>query len=362
MTSNPLPDERRDRIVAELRKRGTLRVQELAALVGAAPVTLRRDLAQLASQGIVRRIHGGAALTEPAADEHVDERPPARIGLVVPSLDHYWPEVIQGAQSAAAEGGAVLVIRESSYTGEADQSHVDYLLQAGVDALLLAPQVDAPTTPRLLEVVQEKQVPFVLIEREAHRLPSATPLEWVSTDHVAGAGGAVEHLIQLGHERIGLVVSAGSPHREQIRRGWELALTEHRLPTDVITAELQRVSERDALADIVEGCRRNGTTALLVHADKEAIAIAQFCQAAGVRIPEDLSIVAYDDEVAAFFSPPLSAVRTPRASIGRAAVGLALERLKDPLRPAHRISISPRLNARQSSGKPFNPSRMEDQR
>jgi DNA-binding LacI/PurR family transcriptional regulator len=69
-------------------------------------------------------------------------------------------------------------------------------------------------------------------------------------------------------------------------------------------------------------------------------------------VPGDLSLVAYDDEIAGLFSPPLTAVRPPRRSIGRAAVRLVTDRLADPELPAHRVVISPSLRIRESSAPP----------
>lgn len=69
-------------------------------------------------------------------------------------------------------------------------------------------------------------------------------------------------------------------------------------------------------------------------------------------MPQDLSVVAYDDEVAGLFSPPLTAVRPPRTSIGRAAVELIAARLADPGRPVHRVVVSPSLRVRESTAAP----------
>jgi len=89
-----------------------------------------------------------------------------------------------------------------------------------------------------------------------------------------------------------------------------------------------------------------------VHADAEAIALVQRCEERHLTVPGELSVVAYDDEVAGLFSPALTAVRPPRRSIGRAAVRLVADRLADPDRPAHRIVISPSLRIRDSSAPP----------
>lgn len=97
---------------------------------------------------------------------------------------------------------------------------------------------------------------------------------------------------------------------------------------------------------------RTGTTAVIVHADPEAMALVQRCEARDVSVPGDLSVVAYDDEVAGLFSPPLTAIRPPRRSLGRVAVELVAARLADPGRPAHRVVISPSLRVRESSSPP----------
>jgi len=89
-----------------------------------------------------------------------------------------------------------------------------------------------------------------------------------------------------------------------------------------------------------------------VHADAEAVALVQRCEERHLSVPGDLSIVAYDDEVAGLFSPPLTAVRPPRRSIVRAAVRLVADRLAEPERPAHRVVISPSLRVRGSTAPP----------
>jgi DNA-binding LacI/PurR family transcriptional regulator len=104
--------------------------------------------------------------------------------------------------------------------------------------------------------------------------------------------------------------------------------------------------------EVLDRTVATGTTALLVHADAQAIALVQRCEERHLAVPGDLSIVAYDDEVAGLFSPPLTAVRPPRRSIGRAAVRLVADRLADPGLPAHRVIISPSLRVRESTAPP----------
>lgn len=348
---NQLPEGRRTQILDELRTRGMLRITQLADLLGVAPITVRRDITQLAAEGIVRRVHGGAVL----ADDHpAAQAAPASdvvIGMVVPSLDYYWPEIIQGAQDEARDRGIRLLLRGSSYDSADDAEQVSHLLGSGATGMVLAPDVSAESTMKLLTGLRDDDVPAVLVEREVALADTHEPVESVTTDHVAGAAAAVRHLAALGHERIALVSSSGSPHADDIRRGWLDALAAEGLAGDVVEIKLHKTvgfNFEPAPADVVAQCRDNGATAVLVHADREAIAIVQACQQQGLRVPEDLSVVAYDDEVAALSSPALTAVRPPRHSIGRAAVSLLAERISEPRRPTHRVVISPRLSLRDS--------------
>jgi DNA-binding LacI/PurR family transcriptional regulator len=181
-------------------------------------------------------------------------------------------------------------------------------------------------------------------------------MESVVTDHALGAAMAVRHLASLGHTKVGLVLSQLSPTRPHIRRGWLEATAELGLDVgntvDTLVPD-PRSPDWDASLDaVLDRCRATNTTALLVHADAQAIALVQLCEERHISVPGELSVVAYDDEVAGLFSPPLTAVRPPRGSIGRAAVRLLADRFTDPDRPAHRVVISPALRVRGSSAPP----------
>lgn len=361
--SHLLPESRRAQIVDELRLRGMLRVTELSKILGVAAVTIRRDINHLADEGLVRRVHGGAAIDPPGLDGPavvdssvaVPDPVVARtVGMLVPSLDYYWPEIIAGAQEQAKESGLRIMLRGTSYESTDDRAQVTHLINSGVDGVILAPDTTLPGTGEMLEWLKRAEVPVVLVEREwvgADHLP----FESVKTDHLTGAMSAVGHLAGLGHRRVGYVASRKSPHAEEIRRGWREAVASLGLEADGVDRAIDQpgVAGTDpAIEELIQACLDTGTSALLVHADREAIAIVQHCQTRDLQIPEDLSIIAYDDEVAGLFSPALTAVRPPRMSIGKAAVALMVERLKDSELPAHRMVVTPKLSVRDSVAPP----------
>jgi DNA-binding LacI/PurR family transcriptional regulator len=361
----PLQVARRAQLLEALQRGGALRISDLTTTLGAAAVTIRRDIAQLAAEGLVRRVHGGVALIASEDAALAEERPPAGVvaaggrtlGMLVPSLDYYWPDVVRGAEEAARDCDMRIVLRGSSYDTEDDGPQLSRLVdRVGVDGLIVAPRMDAPTSARTIEWLDSLGIPVVLLERTATAGPHHAVLESVVTDHALGAAMAVRHLVSLGHRRVGVALAEHSPTRPHVHRGWLEAATECGIDT-AATVEFMlpdsRSPDRDAALDeVLDRCLATGTTALLVHADPEAVALVQHCEERHLSVPGDLSIVAYDDEVAGLFSPPLTAVRPPRGSIGRAAVRLVADRLADPGRPAHRVVISPSLRVRGSTAPP----------
>ncbi|MEU4422888.1 substrate-binding domain-containing protein [Actinoplanes sp. NPDC024001] len=346
----PLQAARQARLLEALQRDGVLRVSDLTETLGSSAVTIRRDIAQLAAEGLVRRVHGGVTL--PGSSEAPASR---ALGMLVPSLDYYWPHVAQGAEEAARELDMRVVLRGSSYETENDRPQLARLLDQQLDALIVAPRMDAPTAQATIEWLAGTGLPVVLLERTAAAGPHHALLESVVTDHALGAAMAVRHLASLGHRKVGLVLNENSPTGPHVHRGWLEAVADCGLDpatVDVRVPDARLPESAAALDAVLDQALSGGTSALLVHADAEAIALVQRCEERHLTIPGDLSVIAYDDEVAGMFSPPLTAVRPPRRSIGRAAVRLVADRLADPDRPTHRVVISPALRIRGSSAPP----------
>lgn len=328
--------QRRERLIAELHRHGAVKVTELASLLRVSPVTIRRDIAMLAREKRLVRVHGGALLPSPGRLAPAVER--LRLGMIVPSLDFFWPHVITGARTAAAMLGADLRLRGSSYDPAEDQRQITRLLELGpLDGLLVAPDVHDD-----LSGIARLPVPCVLMERAAPVWgPNGRPLESVRNDHDAGVEIALRHLTEQGHRRIGLVVTPLSPNAGLIERAFPHAA--------FIVRESLRDDPGRAL-EVLERCRETGTTAVLVHSDPDAIALARSAADHGVGVPADLALVSYDDEEAHLGRPPLTAVRPAKGQLGRMAVELLVARLAEgDRRPANRLQLVPHLTVRESS-------------
>jgi DNA-binding LacI/PurR family transcriptional regulator len=351
--------QRQDRLLSELRRHGAVRVRDLARDLGVSELTIRRDITALAERGLVAKVHGGATLPQ-----HVRPAGPPRrtgtgltVGMIVPSLDFYWPAIVVGARAAAAALGTSIQLRGSSYDPVEDRRQISRLVEAKqVQGLLLAPNLDGGHADAMVELIGSLPIPAVLLERRPPRwAPTPRPIEWVCSDHALGLEMAVHHLHQHGHRRIGLLLSRGSPTSAHLLRGWRsacaaLGITDGMVVRESVPPDVR--GHRDIIRNLLAECRRSKVTALIVHSDPEAVAVAQFCAEHGVSIPDDLTLVSYDDEIAHLAQPALTAVRPPKNHVGRLAVEAMVSRLLNGgRRPSQRILVAPELVVRDSSGR-----------
>ncbi len=360
------PSQRQDRILAELRVRGSLSATDFAEREDISPMTVRRDLAELAERGLVRRVHGGAVSVDTAPTTGIRHRPAPRtapdderalftLGLVMPDSGYYFPKIVAGvAERTAALGGRV-VLGVSRYDAEREREQIERLVANGVDGLLVTPSIaDAYAT---LELLDGLSIPVVVVERAVAEAPVGYALESVRSDHEAGAAIALRHLADLGHRRIGLA-AFDTPTSPQLFRGHARAVEQLGLEKDAVVEiidDADRVSEQTR--SFLERCMATGTTAVLVHSDQYAVEFVDGALQAGISIPGDLSIVAYDDEVASLAAVPLSAVAPPKHDVGRFAATACFERIavtgQTPFARRH-ITLTPTLSVRESSGPPRN--------
>lgn len=352
--------QRRERILDVIRSEGQVTVAGLSQDFAVTEVTVRRDLAALSDQGLLTRVHGGATVRS-ALDRTVPRTPGPtpryRVGMVVPTMSYYWPEVIVGARAAAVGAQAQLVLRGATYEARDQRRQLEALVgSAAVHALVVAVATAGEDGAGTLAWLDALPLPVVLVERQAPRALALRRLGSVGTDHAFGAAVAVHHLHEQGHRRIGLVAPASSPTVAALRRGWLDALADLGLddgePVEHPVPDHTQTGGDPRWAELVSRCRATGTTALLVHSDPEAVDLAGYCHDHRVAIPGELALIAYDDEFAADAEQPITAMRPPRAHLGRLAVEMACARLTDPGRPVERLLALPDLVVRSSSGPP----------
>ncbi|MFF5932418.1 LacI family DNA-binding transcriptional regulator [Streptomyces sp. NPDC012508] len=347
-------EHRHQAILRRLREEGSLRVSDFAAELGVSPVTVRRDVEILADRGLVARVHGGAMLPETWAETATSETAPATpsrgrervIGLIVPSADYYYPEVIKGAREAAAARNVRLVLDISGYDADEERAQAERMIGDGVDGLLVV-----PSGPR--GWYEELPVPVVIVERRPEA-DEVAGIDHVVSDHVHGARLAVRHLVEAGRRRLVLLVRGTSPTAQWIIEGFEAGVRAAGL--DARSASVMDIAdagspEREGLVEqLLDAAAEGRVDAVIAHPDNEALALLRRLRARSVQVPGDVAIVAYDDEVAGLADIPLSAIAPAKHEVGASALELLVRRLDQPDAPRHRLFVLPRLRTRSSSG------------
>ncbi|MFD9333321.1 substrate-binding domain-containing protein [Streptomyces sp. NPDC060028] len=367
-------------MLALVQERGTARVTDLAQELGVSPVTLRRDIEAMTARGEILRMHGVISRVEPgrprfaatsaasalSAASGTRARTTAGatgasaeglvVGMVVPTTDHYYAEVVRGAREVVEARGARLRVGLTRYLSGEDRTQADRLLSTGADGLLLTPNWDSGSPgPDEGAWTAELPVPTVLVERWAPPGHPAAGLDRVTSDHAHGAARAVQHLVDLGHRRIALA-SRETPTTARLRAGYEAAVAVLGLEPAPAwpAAGAGPLSDADLFARTLdhlhEAVAKGGVTAALIHSDTDAIMLIPRLQARGVRVPEDLAVVTYDDEVAGLADVPLSAVAPAKGEVGARAAGLLLDRLTAAGTaqegPRQHLELLPRLTIR----------------
>ncbi|MEU5655164.1 substrate-binding domain-containing protein [Streptomyces sp. NPDC047737] len=366
-------NQRHERVLEIVRRRGGLRVTELAEELGVSAVTVRRDVETLAEQGRLMRLHGSVTCPEPpvsgppapgpaadgaGVDASVRSAPPGLVlGMVVPSMEHYFAELVKGAQDAVAARGGRLVLGIAHWRSEEDTAQIGRMLDAGVDGLLIQPswQRGVPSAEQEQQLLALR-VPAVLVDRRVPLGSRLAGLDSARSDHALGAAAAVHHLAGLGHERIALLAQ-DNPTSPQVREGYEAAMAARGLSVSPpVTVDPGDPAALEAAArSLYRSVAAGGVTAAIVHNDQTAIGVVQRLRERGLSLPGDMSLVAYEDEMAALADVPLTALAPPRQAVGETAVEMMFARLgagPEAAAPSRHVSLVPRLTVRASCAPP----------
>jgi len=272
------------------------------------------------------------------------------LGLIVPDVANpFFTLVVRGAEEVAWRAGYHVILCNTQADIDRERGYIEDMLSFQVEGLLLAP-VGERSRPNL-RVLRKNNVPFVLIDRTIGGYDG----DLVQGDSVGGARKLVEHLIGLGHRRIGMVtetaeVSTARDRLEGYRQALEHAGIAYS-PELVLEASATDVgSAHDAtlaLLDLPEP-----PTAIFSVNNIAVVGVAEATRERGLRIPEDIAVVCFDDiEHASRFHPFLTVMAQPAETFGTIATQLLLDRLAGRIEQRRRLVVLPAdFVVRKSSG------------
>lgn len=269
------------------------------------------------------------------------------LGLIIPEAvstlftDPFFSLLISGITHACYAQGYHLML--SLFTTSEQEAELSaQLLQGGyLDGVILAStRLGDPLMARLLE----GSIPFVLVGR--HPDPRVS---YVDADNVAGARMAVEYLLRQGHTRVATITGPLNMAAGQDRlEGYKQALRARHLPIDehlIVEGDFTEQGGMAAMGQLLELAER--PTAVFVAGDTMAMGALKAVKDAGLRVPEDITLVGFDDlPQVAYLDPPLTTVRQPIAQLGETAVHILLDLIRYGRERVQRIVLPTELVVR----------------
>lgn len=270
------------------------------------------------------------------------------LGLIVSEITNpFFPELIQGFEDVAVENGYEILISSTNYDPQRMELCIQRMLERKVDGVaVMTFGIEAP----LLDRLAERNIPLVFVDVS----PRGPLFSTIDVDYFHGIREAVQHLAVLGHRNIGFISGPLHLHSARARKDAFLrALDEIGIGTK--PAWLREGDHTlEGGISVMKDILRDGNppSAIMTSNDMTAIGVLHALYKTGARVPDDFSVIGFDDvTIAQFTLPPLTSVQMSRRELARCAV-LAL---RDHLEPesrsrSSRYTVQTKLTVRQSTG------------
>lgn len=272
------------------------------------------------------------------------------IGLLVSDISNpFFPELIKSIEAAAFEHGYNLMLFNTNYDAKRAADYVRRLIELKVAGVAL---MTAEIEPALIDELIKKQVRVVFND-------IGIVTEYMSNiilDYSAGIEEAVRHLVSLGHERIAHIAGSSRIRSGNIRKDAFIEAMKRCLPKTsqkplIYEGDFRFESGQMAATEILN--LKKLPTAVIAANDMMALGAMQEFKANGLTIPQDISVVGFDDiAFASLCEPGLTTVCSPRLEIGRRAVEALMTTIKNPNQPGVEIRIPTHLIVRKSTAPP----------
>jgi LacI family transcriptional regulator len=267
------------------------------------------------------------------------------IGLITPTVGNpYWAElavVVEGAGYAAGYG---VLLGNSNWSAEHEREYVQLLLDKQVDGIILAPAV---LQNQALDEILAARVPIVML----HRPFEGVQVSAVLIDEHRGGYRAGEYLARIGHRQVGCITPPADAGEACLRvTGFQQAFTDAGidLPDDAfVEGDFEYQSGEIGVQILLDHCP--DLTAVFAANDHMALGAIKGLHRAGRRVPDDVSVIGYDNiSYATAITPELTTIAQPIGEIGETTMRLLLKQIHDPACPPEVIVLEASLVERES--------------
>lgn len=276
------------------------------------------------------------------------------VGLIVPELTNpVFPAFAQAIESILAQRGYTPLLCTQAPGGTTEDEYVSTLVDHSVDGIVFISglHADSRADHSRYELLRSQGVPIVLVNGYAPGIDAP----FISPDDAASVDVALQHLVSLGHTRIGLAIG---PERYVPSRRKLAAFTKGLVARGLAADERAAAEHTRSSLYTLEGGQaaaaelfESGHTAVVCASDLMALGAVRAARSRGLSVPGDVSVVGYDDApLIAFTEPPLTTVRQPVEAMARAAVSALLTEIQGERAPRTELLFAPELVVRGSTG------------
>lgn len=265
--------------------------------------------------------------------------------LVTTSTNPFFGEVVKGVERSCYHKGYNLILCNTEGDNQRMKASINTLLQKRVDGLLL--MCSTLEGERLDVFDRYPDIPIVVMDWG----PILFASDKIQDNSLQGGYMAAKHLIECGHKEIGCITGPLIRHQAQMRyEGYKRALAEAGIainPDWIVESDFECEGGYQAFEKLYE--RGKLPSALFVSNDMMAMGVIQAASQRDLRVPDDLSLIGYDDvHIAKFMTPALTTIHQPKYRLGKAAVDTLLYRLENPDTTAQVVQLEPTLVVRNS--------------
>jgi LacI family transcriptional regulator len=267
------------------------------------------------------------------------------LGLIVPDIcNPFFPAVARGVEDVANENGYNVLLCNTDGSPKKENNYINVLRSRQADGVIFT---TSQVSSKNVRTLMNSGIPVVLADRRMD-----LECDTVAADNVEGAFRATQHLLDLGHARIGIITGPmGVATSEDRVEGYKGALSERGIAPNPDLVREGDYRERSGYDGAMELIRLSDPpTAIFACNDLMAVGALHALEESQLRVPDDVSVVGYDDiTVASVARPRLTTVAQPKYEMGAIACRMLIDRLRAPGSPYQTVLLRPQLVLRESS-------------
>lgn len=267
------------------------------------------------------------------------------LGVVIAdNRNPFYAEVLNGIEEAAREKNYHIILANTQRDYQKEEEAINLLLAKRVDGLLITPVQDRNDD---IKNLIEANIPFVIVGRDFKNIE----VDAVYNDEVKGGFLATKYLIKKGHKRIALI--NGFLHKSPARgrlEGYKKALKEYGIPFDDSLVSVGDIDVKDGYERTKQLLEKGlNFTAIFAYNDMMAFGAMRAIKEKGLRIPEDIGLVGYDDiPFSSLISPSLTTIRLKKQELGVESLKLLLSRINVSRKKTKKIMLDVELKIRET--------------